>query len=154
MAVPIVSDWSRLKRVARYLVGRPRLVMKYEYQGAISELDIYSDSNWVGCRVTRKSTSGGCICLGSHCIKSWSNTQHNITTNSAEAEAVAVVKATSESMVVSRMCPEFGRILNKCVYVDVSAAIWDTREGRSRKIRHVDVGVLWMLQKYLRQKQY
>lgn len=111
MAAPRVGDWSRLKRVVRYLLGRPRLVTKYEYQDTVQELSVYSDSNWAGCRVTRKSTSGGCLCLGNHCIKSWSKTQHNIATSSAETKAIAVVKATLERVIVSRMCSEFGTAL-------------------------------------------
>ena len=38
-------------------------------------LIMYSDSDWAGCLKTRKSTSGGALMLGGHCIKSWSTAQ-------------------------------------------------------------------------------
>ena len=89
--------------------------------------------------------------MGKHCIKSWSKTQHNITTSSAEAEAIAVVKATSEAVAVSRMCSEFGTTLVTCIYIDASAAIGILEREGVGKIRHIDVGVLWLQQKHLRQ---
>ena len=37
-------------------------------------VDLYSDTGWAGCVRTRKSTSGGCLMIGGHLIKSWSKT--------------------------------------------------------------------------------
>ena len=51
--------------------GRRRLVYCYPWQSA-DHVDVYSDTDWPGCPRTRKSTSGGCIVLGQHLIKSWS----------------------------------------------------------------------------------
>ena len=52
-----------LKRMARYLKDRPRLVWDYPYQRA-DRLEVYTDTDWAGCVRTRKSTSGGCLMLG------------------------------------------------------------------------------------------
>ena len=70
MARPTTGSLRRLKRIALYLFGRPRLVWKYNMQSACNIIDIYTDSNWAGCHLTRKSTSGGVAMLGAHCIKS------------------------------------------------------------------------------------
>ena len=51
------------------------MVMYYKWQEAQSIVTTYSDADWAGCRDTRKSTPGGRIKIGSHCIKGWSNTQ-------------------------------------------------------------------------------
>ena len=32
MSSPTEADWQKLKRVGRYLVGRPRMVLKYNFQ--------------------------------------------------------------------------------------------------------------------------
>ena len=48
-----------------------------------------TDSDFAGCQRTRKSTSGGVICIGSHFLKGWSSTQQSVTRSSAEAELVA-----------------------------------------------------------------
>ena len=58
MANPTRAHWHKLKRLGRYLVGSGRTVMKYDWQGHESEVTGYSDSDWAGCRVTGKSSSG------------------------------------------------------------------------------------------------
>eukprot|EP00973_Karenia_brevis_P019381 2657783-Karenia_brevis.AAC.1 len=90
MAMPTVGAWRKVKRLARYLIGRPRLVIKYQWQGKEKVIDGYSDSDWAGCRVTAKSTSGGMISIGGHYIKGWSRTQDSTALSSAEAELVAL----------------------------------------------------------------
>ena len=58
MAQPRKADWLKLKRVARYLVGAPRLLQVFEWQEAPTLLHIHKDSDWAGDRETRNSTSG------------------------------------------------------------------------------------------------
>ena len=73
MAKPTKSGWTALKRLARYLIGCPRLVYMYPWQTMnTAEIQVYTDTDWAGCLKTRKSTSGGCMLLGSHLLKSWS----------------------------------------------------------------------------------
>ena len=61
MATPTNGVLQRLKRLARYLKGKPRLVMQYNWQPMQSIMTTYNDADWAGCRETRKSTIGGCI---------------------------------------------------------------------------------------------
>ena len=72
MSKPTRGDMQRFKRLARYLKGKPRLMMRYAWQEAQSTMMVYSDADWAGCRETRRSTIGGCVKIGSHCIKTWS----------------------------------------------------------------------------------
>ena len=81
MAKPTDSSWNALKRLCRYLVGLPRLVYLYKWQ-EVSVADVYTDTDWAGCPRTRKSTSGGCVLLGSHTIKTWSSTQSSVSLSS------------------------------------------------------------------------
>ena len=74
MSSPTASSWTALKRICRYLVGRPRLVYEFPQQ-TVKQLDIYTDTDWAGCPRTRKSTSGGSVMLGAHTMKHWSSTQ-------------------------------------------------------------------------------
>ena len=69
MARPTRGQWHTLKRLGRYLVDNRRTVTRYDWQGHESEVTGYSDSDWAGCRVTGKSTSGGVIMIGGHFIK-------------------------------------------------------------------------------------
>ena len=48
----------------------------------------YVDSDWAGCRKTRKSTSGGVLYLGDTPVRGWSSNQAVIALSSGEAEYV------------------------------------------------------------------
>ncbi len=61
MMTPNVSDWSKLKKLIRYLKGRPRLVLNFNWTEVDVNLLCFSDSDWAGCQKTRTSTSGGLI---------------------------------------------------------------------------------------------
>ena len=74
MSTPTEVALVALKRIGRYLEGHSRLVYTYVFQKA-AMIDCYSDTVWAGCPRTRRSTSGGCLMLGKHLIKSWSTTQ-------------------------------------------------------------------------------
>ena len=92
MAAPSGRAHERLKRLARYLVGVREVVWYYRWQTAdVRDLVVSVDSDGAGCRRTRKSTSGGCIVLGGHALKSWSGTQATVAMSSAEAEYYALV---------------------------------------------------------------
>ena len=98
MAKPTTKDWAKLERLAKYLVHRPRAVTKYPWQDRPKEIITYTDSDWAGCRKTRKSTSGGALTYNGCIIKTWSRTQNNMALSSAEAELYAEVKAASETL--------------------------------------------------------
>ena len=55
------QDWERLRRLARYCRHRPRGVLWYAYQGTTNKVTCFTDSDWAGCKRTRRSTSGGCM---------------------------------------------------------------------------------------------
>ena len=70
--------------------------MKYPWQGDEKCIVGYSDSDWAGCRVTGKSTSGGALMLGTNHTKAWPRAQNHVTISSAEAELYAMVKCAAE----------------------------------------------------------
>ena len=92
MSAPTDTAQAALKRLGRYLLGHKRVVYKYPFQRADC-IDVYSDTDWSGCPRTRKSTSGGCIMIGQHCIRAWSSTQPSVTLSSGKAEYYGWVKA-------------------------------------------------------------
>ena len=91
MVSPTKQSWLVMKRLCRYLVGLPRLVYHYRWQSMCS-IDVYTDTDWAGCPRTRKSTSGGCLLVGAHAIKTWSSTQSSVSLSSGEAEFYGVVR--------------------------------------------------------------
>ena len=70
MAEPTRRDLRKLRRLGRYLKGRPRLVVDFKWQEPCGVVKVMSDSDWAGCRRTAKSTSGGVIMRGAHYLKS------------------------------------------------------------------------------------
>ena len=144
MASPCEHDWWALKKVAKYLVGRPRFVQLFRWQMMPSELTAYSDSDWAGDREIRKSTSGGMVMLGIHMIKSWSSTQQVIALSSGEAELYALIKATAQAKGIMSTLLDFGHTLNCTVCTDASAAIGIVHRLGLGRTRHIDVQFLWI----------
>ena len=111
-----------MERVGQFLKERPRTVWRFDWQNRQPIMDVFGDSNWAGCKRTRKSTSGGAIKIGSHCIKTWSKTQGFIAKSSAEAELYAAVRATSEALGTQTMLEDMGIKMEARVHIDASAA--------------------------------
>jgi hypothetical protein len=77
-----------VKRILRYLVATPCFGIWYPERSTF-DLIGYSDSDYAGCKVDRKSTSGTCQFLGRSLV-SWSyKKQTSVALSTAEAEYVA-----------------------------------------------------------------
>ena len=87
--IPLLCDnESAVKQILRYLKHTPSIGLWYP-KGASFTLLGYSDSDFAGCRVDRKSTSGGCHLLGCSLV-SWSSKKQNFVALSiTEAEYIA-----------------------------------------------------------------
>ena len=59
MARPKKGAWKSAKKIARYLVGREKVVWRYDWQDEGGETYTVTDSDWGGKTKERKSTSGG-----------------------------------------------------------------------------------------------
>ena len=122
MSSPSIHDWERLQRLARYLRHKPRCVLWYVYQESTDEVTCFTDSDWAGCRRTRRSTSGGCMLWSSHPIKMWSRTQALVSLSSAEEELYAAIKACSETLGFLSLLKDYQVHASSKVMSDASAA--------------------------------
>jgi hypothetical protein len=77
-----------VKRILRYLVSTPCFGIWYP-KGSIFDLIRYSDSDYAGCKVDRKSTSGTCHFLGRSLVSWSSKKQTFVSLSTVEAEYVA-----------------------------------------------------------------
>ena len=60
----MTADLRAMKMLARYLVRRERLILRYDKQQASSQAlqtTSYAEADFAGCRSTRNSTSGGVL---------------------------------------------------------------------------------------------
>ncbi|GJX32599.1 putative ribonuclease H-like domain-containing protein [Tanacetum coccineum] len=85
---PKVSHLNVVKRIFRYLKGRPKLGLWYPKDSPFI-LEAFSDIDYTGASLDRKSTTGGCQFLGSRLI-SWQCKKQTVVDNSTtEAEYIA-----------------------------------------------------------------
>jgi len=144
MAKPRVKDLQALKRLARYLVGRPRAVCVFNAQSLPKTIEGWCDSDWAGCPETRKSTSGGIIIWGQHPLKAWSTTQNVVALSSGEAEYYAMVKAGSQSLGIKAMLSDFGLRSKIRLVTDASAAQGIAARRGLGQVKHIEGSQLWL----------
>ena len=121
--------------------------MKFEWQNRPLELSGFSDSDWAGCIVTRKSTSGGCIVHGKHILIHYSSTQKTIALSSAEAELNGLIKMGQELLGLYFMfesAQSTSPLLK--IYTDASAANGIVHRLGSGKVKHLSTRQLWLQQ--------
>ena len=85
------------KHVLRYLRGTIAYGLRYTSSGGVM-LHGFTDSDWAGSPVDRKSTSGYCFSLGSAMISWSSRKQGSIAQSTAEAEYIAASDASKEAV--------------------------------------------------------
>ncbi|KAK6143303.1 hypothetical protein DH2020_023651 [Rehmannia glutinosa] len=84
---PKESHMSVVKRIFRYLKGTIQYGLFYPKEGGF-KLVGYSDSDYVGCRVDRKSTSVTCQMLGNRLVSWFSKKQNSISTSTTSEEYI------------------------------------------------------------------
>jgi hypothetical protein len=144
MAAPTQRHLRRLKRIGRYLLGRPRAECLYPWQEQTRVLDSYTDSDWAGDKVSRKSTSAGCLMRGSHCIKTWAKRQQVIALSSAEAELYAGLRTASEGLGVQSLMHDMGGQIEVEVWIDSSSALALSHKTGLGKAKHIQIQDLWI----------
>ena len=168
MSGPRVCDWACLKRLCRYLKGKPRLVQtvalgsdvgrdlevyvqrslpgQWAEKETKASMEVLVDSDWAGCRETRRSTSGGCVMFRGVCLKVWSSTQRHIALSSGEAEYYAAVKGGTEGMFLQALCLDLGIKVEIRIFTDSSACKGVCNRDGLGKLRHLDLQYLWLQQ--------
>ena len=76
MHQPTESDYQDLKRLVRFLKGRPRVLLKFGHQKLADTIHVYVDADFAGCLLTRRSTSGLGAAHGRHTVKTSSTLGH------------------------------------------------------------------------------
>ncbi|GKD59076.1 retrovirus-related pol polyprotein from transposon TNT 1-94 [Tanacetum coccineum] len=90
-----VSHLHVVKRIFRYLKGQPKLGLWYPRDSPF-DLESFSDSDYAGASLDRKSTKGGCQFLGKRLI-SWQCKKQTIVVNSTtKAEYVAAANCCGQ----------------------------------------------------------
>ena len=147
MSAPSVGDKVKLKRILRFLRSRHSTTYRYRWQDEQETIEGLSDSDWAGCRRTRRSTSGGVVMHGSHLIHHWSRTQAGVALSSAEAELNAMLKAGQELICIRQFLSEMLVKKRLVISGDSSAAKGILCRRGCGKVKHLEVKQLWLQEK-------
>ncbi|GJV76764.1 hypothetical protein Tco_1508348, partial [Tanacetum coccineum] len=120
---PKTSHLHAVKRIFRYLKGKPKLGLWYPRVSSF-DLEAYSDSDYAGANLDRKSTTGGCQFLGRRLI-SWQCKKHTIMDISTiEAEYVAAANCHGQVLWIQNQMLDYGfNFMNTKIYIDNESTI-------------------------------
>jgi hypothetical protein len=144
LKTPTVKSWERLKRVTKYLKAVRHEGVWYPANGKPDKLVVSTDSDWAGCKRSRKSTSCIVIQCGGCTLYTQSVGQSIHSQSSGEAEFYSAVSGVSAGLGLSHLLDFVGLKVRLELQLDSSAArgvLWRTGVG---KIRHLEVKTLWV----------
>lgn len=87
MQAPRHLHLSAVRRIIRYILGTSSRGLFFP-AGSSTQLQAYSDSDWAGCPVTRKSTMGWCMFLGDALISWKCKKQESVSKSSTDQNIV------------------------------------------------------------------
>ncbi|GKE72396.1 putative ribonuclease H-like domain-containing protein, partial [Tanacetum coccineum] len=120
---PKTSHLHAVKRIFRYLKGQPKLGLWYPRDSPF-DLEAFSDSDYAGASLNRKSTTGGSQFLGKRLI-SWQCKKQTIVANSTiEAEYVAAANCCGHVLWIQNQMLDYGfNFMNTKIYIDNESTI-------------------------------
>ncbi|GJW84808.1 hypothetical protein Tco_0157953 [Tanacetum coccineum] len=120
---PKMSHLHAVKRIFRYLKGQPKLGLWYPRDSPF-DLEAFSDSDYAGASLDRKSTTGGCQFLGKRLI-SWQCKKQTIVANSTtEAEYVAAANCCGQVLWIQNQMLDYGfNFMNTKIFIDNESTI-------------------------------
>jgi hypothetical protein len=96
-----------VKRIFRYLVHTPNIGLRYP-KGSTFDLLGYSDLDYAGCKVDRKSTTGTCQFLGRSLVSWSSKKQNSVSLSTIEAEYVAAGACCEQLLWMKQTLSDYG----------------------------------------------
>ncbi|GJS56672.1 putative ribonuclease H-like domain-containing protein [Tanacetum coccineum] len=123
MSLQSLSHLSAVKRIFRYLKGKPKLGLWYPKVSSF-DLESYSDSDYAGANLDRKSTTGGCQFLGRRLISWQCKKQTIVATSTTEAEYVAAASCCGQVLWIQNQMLDYGfNFMNTKIYIDNESTI-------------------------------
>ncbi|GJV36539.1 retrovirus-related pol polyprotein from transposon TNT 1-94 [Tanacetum coccineum] len=137
---PKASHLNAVKRIFRYLKGRPKLGLWYPKDSPFI-LEAFSDSDYAGASLDRKSTTGGCQFLGSRLI-SWQCKKQTVVANSTtEAEYIAASHCCGQVLWIQNQMLDYGyNFMQTKIHVDNESAICVVKNPvYHSKTKHIEI---------------
>ena len=122
-ADPREPHLQAVKRIFKYLKGTADLGLWYPRESDFKLIG-YSDADFAGCKIDRKSTSGSCQFLGGRLVSWFSKKQKSISTSTAEAEYIAAGSCCAQILWMKNQLLDYGLEFSKIpIYCDNQSAI-------------------------------
>ena len=146
LASPTLADLTRAKKVLRYLKGTRELnlyltipaLKSNDLNKTLKHITGYSDADWAGDPVTRKSTSCTLCYVDQFPLSSECRGQGTVALSSGESEIYALGALSAELIFAQAMLKEIGLSFLIHARANSSAArAVATKQGASRKMKHL-----------------
>jgi hypothetical protein len=137
---PRTSHRQAVKRIFRYLVHTPDFGLWYSASSSLA-LHGFSDADFAGCRLDRKSTSGTCQFLGSFLVSWSSRKQSSVAQSTTEVKYVTAASCCSQLLWISYTMSDFGEVYTHVpLQCDSTSAISFAKNPvLHSKTKHIDV---------------
>ncbi|GJR78820.1 putative ribonuclease H-like domain-containing protein [Tanacetum coccineum] len=137
---PKTSHLLAVKRIFRYLKGKPSLGLWYSKDSPL-ELVAYTDSDYAGATLDRKSTTGGCQFLGNRLISWQCKKQTVVATSTTEAEYVAAASCCGQVLWIQNQLLDYGyNFMNTVIYIDNTSTICIIENPvQHSKTKHIEI---------------
>ncbi|XP_070677910.1 uncharacterized mitochondrial protein AtMg00810-like [Malus domestica] len=124
MHSPSMIHWESVKRILRYLkgsIGKGLLMQKH----GSNHIMAYTDADWVGNALDRKSTTGFCTFVGGNLVTWKSKKQTVVARSSVEAEYRAMAATACELIWLKILLTDLGCVNNEhmSLFCDNQAAM-------------------------------
>ena len=143
MARPTMRDMERVRRIGRFLVGRPRARCWFRWQQC-DELGSVFGRRLVRRQGHREVRVGWVIMRGVHCLKVWTKKQQVVSLSSAESELYVAVTTASERLGIQSITKDMGRSCGLNLHWDAPATMCLVNRRGLGKAKHVDMQNLWI----------
>ncbi|GJT77434.1 putative ribonuclease H-like domain-containing protein [Tanacetum coccineum] len=137
---PKTSHLNAVKRIFKYLKGKPNLGLWYPRESSF-DLEAYSDSDYAGANLDRKSTTGGCQFLGSRLISWQCKKQTIVATSTTEAEYVAAASCCGQVLWIQNQMLDYGfNFMNTKIHIDNESTICIVKNPvYHSKTKHIEI---------------
>ncbi|GJZ68167.1 ribonuclease H-like domain-containing protein [Tanacetum coccineum] len=134
---------AALKRIIRYVRG----TLDHGLQLHVSittQLTAYTDADWAGCLVTRRSTSRHCVFLRDNLLPWSAKRQVTLSHSSAEAEYRGVANVVAETAWIRNLLLELHAPLHTAtlVYRDNASVVYlSTNPVQHQRTKHIEIDI-------------
>ncbi|KAI3828361.1 hypothetical protein L1987_02461 [Smallanthus sonchifolius] len=137
---PKESHMIAVNRIFRYLKGKPQLGLWYSKQQSF-DFKAYTDSDYDGCNLDRKSTSGGCQFLGDRLVSWQCKKQSTVSVSTCEAEYIAAASGCSQILWIQQQLRDYGlNFIGTPLFIDNNATMSIINNPvKHSKTKHIEI---------------